>query len=823
MPQKHQVGLTEHNVQHACAELERRLRGGEELSAEVLFAAQPALAADADSGLEVAYTEFVVREQLGQQPDSASWLARFPQWRDDLEQLFQVHRAAGGMGKLDPQATLRLPDDAGLADCPPPTRRFGNYELLEEVGRGGMGVVYRARQVSLNRIVALKMILSGDFSGPEERARFRTEAESAARLQNPNVVQIYEVGEHDGRPFLSLEFVDGGNLDKKLTGTPWSPPDAARLVETLARAMQAAHERGVVHRDLKPANVLLTAEGTPKVTDFGLARRLIDDHTPGPGDGRRTRSGAILGTPAYMAPEQATGATLAAGPAADVYALGAILYELLTGRPPFRAVHVLETLEQIRSREPAPPTRLQPAIPRDLETVCLKCLEKDPGKRYESALALADDLRRFLAGEPIRARPTAVWERAEKWARRRPAIAALLAALVLTTVAGLISVTWLWRQTAGALRREQEQKSQLEAALAANLVALAQRDWLVSDLDSARRRLDDCPPAHRGKDWQYLHHVCHAELLRIDGGEVGFGRTVAWSGDGRGLATVVAKSRVIQFWDAANGQRRFSLEGHTVIPSRIAFFDNDRRLLSMGAARSAPAPNNLSTARVEAKVWDLTAQREAQSFADQIAFRQVPTLTVNGGWLAFGDADAVKVWDALAAREPNVIPAPGSTPFAIAITDNGRVLALSGMDSVIRVWDVPTGVLKASIRTAEPFGDSLTLSPDGRRLVGTRSRSTTVTVWEVATGRELSALKGHTDRIDSATISPDGRHLATAGHDKTIMIWEIATGRELFTFRGHTGIITTLRFSPDGMRLASGSIDGTIRIWDARPPDGVAD
>src|SRR5262245_31446800 len=206
MPRYQQADLSEHDVQQACAELERRLRDGEELSAEDLFTSRPALAADTDIGLEVAYTEFVVREQLGQQPDPASWLARFPQWRDDLEQLFQVHRATGGMGKLDPHATLRLPDDAGMAACPHSTRRFGNYELLEELGRGGMGVVYRARQVSLNRIVALKMILSGDFSGSEERARFRTEAETAARLQHPNVVQIYEVGEHDGRPFLSLEF-----------------------------------------------------------------------------------------------------------------------------------------------------------------------------------------------------------------------------------------------------------------------------------------------------------------------------------------------------------------------------------------------------------------------------------------------------------------------------------------------------------------------------------------------------------------------------------------------------------------------------------------
>ncbi|MCI0461421.1 MAG: protein kinase, partial [Gemmataceae bacterium] len=301
------------------------------------------------------------------------------------------------------------------------------YEIVSLLGRGGMGVVYKARQVALNRLVALKMILAGAHAGEEDRVRFQTEAESAARLQHPNIVQVYEVGERNGMPFFSLEYVEGGTLQQKLAGTPMPVQQAAHLVEQIARAMHYAHQKGIVHRDLKPANVLLTVDGTPKITDFGLAKRLE-------ADSQHTGTGAILGTPNYMAPEQAMGRTRAVGPPADVYALGAILYDLLTGRPPFRGETVLDTLQQVQSTEPVPPSRLQPKLPRDLETICLKCLQKEPERRYASAEALADDLRRYQQGQPIEARPTPTWERVLKWARRRPAAAALLVLSVVTLV-----------------------------------------------------------------------------------------------------------------------------------------------------------------------------------------------------------------------------------------------------------------------------------------------------------------------------------------------------------------------------------------------------
>jgi hypothetical protein len=372
---------------------------------------------------ELILLEIDYRRLAGEQPAAEEFLARFPTahvWIVDMLSLaVPTTRLQPGEDVIE----VRGPGQVGAAVAVP------GYEILQEVGRGGMGVVYKARHLALKRVVALKMIRAGGEAGPEEVARFKAEAEAVARLQHPHIVQIHEVGEVEGHPFCALEFVAGGSLTTKLAGTPQPPRQAAQWVQTLAGAIQAAHEAGILHRDLKPANVLLTEDGQPKVTDFGLAKRLDDPSGP-------TQTGAVLGTPSYMAPEQAAGQTRALGPAADVYALGVILYECLTGRPPFRAATVLDTLWQVRTEEPIPPSRFQPHTPRDLETICLKCLQKDPHRRYPSARALADDLGRYLRGEPIAAKAVGPGGRLLKWARRRPAVAGLLAAVLVVLVAG---------------------------------------------------------------------------------------------------------------------------------------------------------------------------------------------------------------------------------------------------------------------------------------------------------------------------------------------------------------------------------------------------
>ena len=324
-----------------------------------------------------------------------------------------------------------------------PMPHVSGYEILGELGRGGMGVVYKARQKKLNRLVALKMVLSGGHASPDALARFLVEAQAVAALQHPNIVQIYEVGEHDSLPHFSLEFVDGAPLDRALAGKPQKPVDAARLVETLSRAMHFAHAHSILHRDLKPANVLLTSDGVPKITDFGLAKKLE-------GDSSQTKDGSIMGTPSYMAPEQARGELKNLGPSADIYSLGAMLYEMLVGRPPFLGTTPFETILQVIKEEPVPPSRLIGKLPPDVETICLKCLQKEPAKRYATAELLAEDCRRFVAGEPILSRPISPAERAWRWCRRNPRVAGLLA-----TVAGLLVVVTV-TSTVSALTIAQE-------------------------------------------------------------------------------------------------------------------------------------------------------------------------------------------------------------------------------------------------------------------------------------------------------------------------------------------------------------------------------
>jgi serine/threonine-protein kinase len=378
-----------------------------------------------------------------------------PVVRDRWRQLRRLRADLDALFPSPDDTTPEAPDGTALPQVP-------GYEVEAVLGRGGMGIVFRARHLRLNRPVAVKMLPGGSYAGPRERARFQREAEAAAGLRHPHVVQVYDVGDADGRPYFTMELVDGASLGRKLAGTPQPARPAAQLVATLAGAVQAAHACGIVHRDLKPANVLLTADDTPKITDFGLARRLDA------GDGV-TQTGVAVGTPSYMAPEQALGRPDALGPMVDVYALGAILYELLTGRPPFRAATAAETMQQVIAQEPAPPSRLNDQVPRDLDTICLKCLHKEPGRRYESAAALAEDLRRFGEGRPIQARPVGWAERSWRWGRRNPAAAVLLTTALALTGLAVGGGMWLAHQRgvqrAEAAQRDKELRGEIHAAV----------------------------------------------------------------------------------------------------------------------------------------------------------------------------------------------------------------------------------------------------------------------------------------------------------------------------------------------------------------------
>ena len=473
-------------VERVLREQFERWHSGERVSAEEFFHRYPGLLDHAEDTLDVVVAEFVLREELGEAPTLEEFLSRFPQFQEPLERHVELEHAleravpteADGYGPVERivHAPSALAEPNGI--------RVPGYEIIGELGRGGMGVVYKAQHTTLHRTVALKLLANLSLARPEDVARFRIEGEALASLQHPHVVRLYEVGEWRyseamAIPFLAMEFVEGGSLDRVLNGQPQSPRVAAAFVEKLARATHAAHQRGIIHRDLKPANILLQeseiqsskserdhgpgvsdfgfriSDFTPKVSDFGLAKILHRDP-------HLTQTGTMLGTPSYIAPEQIEGSPAALTPACDVYALGAILFELLTGKPPFTAATPLRLLALVKSEEPVPPSSRR-RIPFDLDTICLKCLRKDPRQRYASAEALADDLRRFLAGEPIRARPTPWWERGWKWARRRPAAAALIGVIGLALLSLAGGGLWYQKQLQAALMTAERERDRATA------------------------------------------------------------------------------------------------------------------------------------------------------------------------------------------------------------------------------------------------------------------------------------------------------------------------------------------------------------------------
>jgi WD40 repeat protein/tRNA A-37 threonylcarbamoyl transferase component Bud32 len=678
------------------------------------------------------------------------------------------------------------------------------YDIIRELGRGGMGVVYQARQRKLNRPVALKMILAGSHTGAADLGRFQTEAESIARLRHPNIVQVYEVGEHDGKPFFSLEFCGGGSLEKKLGGTPLPAREAAALVETLARAMQAAHEQRVIHRDLKPANVLLAEDGTPKITDFGLAKKLDE--------AGQTQSGVVMGTPSYMAPEQACGKSADIGPLADVYALGAVLYECLTGRPPFKAATALETIMQVASDEPVPPSRLQPKTPADLETICLKCLHKEVRKRYASARELADDLRHFLGGEPIRARPVGRAERAAKWVRRNPVVAALLAAVVLSLLGGAGGIFVKYQDAIDALSARdaalKQARDDAEAARQANReaqyqlaisnVLLAQAAWNENHVAEARERLELVPPDLRRWEWYYLSRQYQGGIFMLEGHN-GSPTGVAFSPDGTRLATGGDTARA---WDARTG--RLLLECRRPAPRVLSavYSPDGTRLATVGEDKRA-------------RLWDARTGEPILELKGATGVRCVAFSPDATRLATAGEDRAARLWDARTGQE--VLKYEGHTDFitGVAYSPDGARLATASLDATARLWDTRTGreLLKCEGQTGHL--QSIAFSPDGKWLL-TGGHDRTAQLWDVRTGRFLQEFKGHTDVVWSVAFSPDGTRVATASWDHTARLWAARTGQPLLECKGHTDFVTGVAFSPDGARVATASDDGSVRMWDAR-------
>jgi WD40 repeat protein/tRNA A-37 threonylcarbamoyl transferase component Bud32 len=726
------------------------------------------------------------------------------------------------------------------------------YEIVSELGRGGMGVVYKARQLGLNRLVALKMVLAGPHAQARELTRFRQEAEAVARLHHPNIIQVFDIGEAEGIAYFALEYVEEGSLVQRLRGDPQALESSVRLIETLASAVHFAHRRGIVHRDLKPANILLAGSAAgdlghkefnlayspatyqPKIADFGLAKR-IDEK------GSRAQSVEVVGTPSYMAPEQAAGKAHLLGPATDVYALGAILYEMLTGRPPFKGATPLDTIVQVLHEEPVRPSRLRPSLPRDLENICLKCLNKEPARRYSSAALLADDLQRYRKGKPIMARPVGPVERSWKWARRRPLAAALLAGMILSVVLGFAGVTWQWQEARRARdialeeKRDKEverlqaeyaraeadgERSRTKTALYYSRIAQSQLQWQVNDVNGAMLSLAKCVPLadhedRRGWEWHYLLGLFHSDLFTLSHPNPGEGGNAIFQPDGRSIVSVVGGNATdddahpgeLRVWDAAAGSlmTAYSVRGTA-----------HRLVIRPDGERLALATTNGALLILEAATGkELVSRPPTGHMTAGLAF------SPDGKALALASWDGtVKLCNADTGEVSHTLLGHSGRVHSVVFHPDGLRLASAGWDETVRIWEAVTGKEIMTLRGHKSPVYGVAFSPDGKLLASAGSNGN-LRIWELATGRSIQSLTPRLGAVLSTAFSPDSRYLAYSGGDGTVRVWDVESGIERVIFRGHTAPVESVQFSPDSQRLVSASPQqGAVKVWDfTRPPE----
>jgi WD40 repeat protein/serine/threonine protein kinase len=789
---------------------------------------------------------FLERYRRGENPSLSEYTARYPELAERIRTLFPALVLMEEVG-------LHNEDRSGAAGGRTlgafrQPERLGEYHILREIGRGGMGIVYEAVQESLGRHVALKVLPGHSWLDTTQRERFKREAQAAAQLHHTNIVPVFGIGEHDGIHYYAMQFIQGHGLDVVLQevkrirdrraaspsevtsdprtasvprgllsgrfagrstaeqpgdrdgGPPSSPPSpppqggsvpaapgppdqssgpsvpsaeltrqpqaqyfrsVARLVVDVAEALAYAHSKGILHRDIKPSNLLLDEAGTVWVTDFGLAK--VE------GSAELTSTGDVVGTLRYLAPERLRGE---ADARSDLYSLGATLYELLTLKPAFADSDRARLAERIDHEDPTPPRRLDPCLPRDLETIVLKALQKEPAKRYQTAQDLAEDLRRFLVGEPIRARPISALERGLKWVKRRPAVAALLLLVSLVMLVGLPGVTWLWiiaeerrAESEAARKAETEQHEQAKDRLYGHCIALAQREWWANNLNRTKQLLLECPPDRRHWEWHYLMRLVHSQVL-VQPLPGGGSLALAFSPDGKLLLT--ASGETMQVWPLSPDPVSVGGQGGTL--------------------------------------------EKVKSHIKHPAF----AFSADGALVGTVCADeTVCILDAATWQPVQILPHHRAPPLCLAFRpkEPHLVVVYGGQDLLVRVWDVRAKRVLNEVAVASPVKAAIDLSADGRWLaVGQPGGA--VKVWDLNRGREAHCLIGHTLAVKCLTFSVDGNWLASAGPDDALHLWDLATGRVVKTFPRRGRGVQHMVFHPRGQQLALADMDGVVRLLD---------
>jgi WD40 repeat protein/serine/threonine protein kinase len=782
-------------------------------------------------------------------------------------------------GTHKPPATLEFPSAGLPAETGEPTFTLPGYEILGILGRGGMGIVYKARQITLNRFVALKMSRTGEMADEQERERFRAEAWAVAQLRHPNIVQIYEVGEHQGRPFFSFEYVEGGSLADALNGTPQPARVAAQIVETLARAMHVAHQQGIVHRDLKPANILLagfrmTASGAgndsakaptesevhapyssrgsaryllptiPKITDFGVAKRLDTSSM-------HTATGAVVGTPNYMAPEQAWGRDRSRpiGPTADVYSLGAILYEMLTGRPPFLGETPLDTLQQVVSEDPVAPTRLQPKIPKDLETICLKCLAKEPVRRYPNAHHLAEDLRRFLEDRPIQARPAGTLIRLLRWRRRNPGVAMLLVAIAFVLLLGMtvsaaltvrlafLAESYHTLSVAADEKAEEannnaalykEQKVEAEKFSAMNLDLLTKNEKQKKELEVKSKELEiksklleqRLQEVLTAKNSSYLS-LLQLALREMKDENVPFAVYLLDTQLPSKTDGIDLRSFEWYYLRRLCGGQERVLAAHPGPVTAVALSPNGRLLATANADQSADG----KPVRVEITLWNTSTGKRVDVVGGHNKTVTALAFSADGSRLASAsDDNTVKIWE-VGAKIKLLFTCEGHTREITCLQfgpkpdnndPNGEWLASGSVDKTVRFWKLADGKADGTLPEMPDAVEALAIHPGGKT-IAVSCRENDIYFFDIARGREVRKLPTSNRTALRLAYHPTEPWLACTSSDGTVRIWNLADEEKttpLATLQEHTGTVTGLAFSPDGASFATVSEDKTMRLWD---------